>query len=78
MKHTKHFNLILIFLFVYAALAVAQTDEEYEEVTTTLDFASQANVYGIESKVGNNDSNPNPTEFKVNDIAITLTGRTLL
>lgn len=77
MKHTKHFNLTLIFLFFYATLALAQTEEEYESVTTTLDFASQANVYGIESK-GANDANPNPTIFKVNDITITLEGRTLL
>lgn len=78
MKHTKYFNLTLIFLFFYATLALAQTEEEYESVTTTLDFASQANVYGIESKVGNDDANPNPTIFKVNDITIALEGRTLL
>lgn len=77
MKHTKHFNLTLIFLFFYATLALAQTEEEYESVTTTLDFASQANVYGIESK-GANDANPNPTIFKVNGITITLEGGTLL
>ncbi len=77
MIHTKHFNLTLIFLFFYATLAIAQTEEEYESVTTILDFASQANVYGIESK-GANGANPNPTIFKVNDITITLEGGTLL
>ena len=77
MKHKTHFNLTLIFLFFYATLAIAQTEEEYESVTTILDFASQANVYGIESK-GYDGANPNPTVFKVNDITITLEGITLL
>lgn len=77
MKEAKRFIVTLICLFVCVSFIEAQTETdvqtaaETETETVTLDFSTEASVYGI-TRSSLNVSDTNPATFKVNDITVKL------
>lgn len=78
MKEAKRFIVTLICLFACVSFIGAQTETdvqtaaeaETETCTATLDFSTEASVYGLTRGNGNDEAGP--TTFKVNDIKVKL------